>query len=191
MKGYSGRRTQAWLNLIADTDWQADPERPDRWVTPVPKTLRLGRSLNGYMLRWPKQNQKLSHAILWTTLSLPPFSLWKLYDGRGATEVEIRSDKSGLLLHQRRKHSLDAQEAWIVLTDVAHNLLAWLKPWMLVGSAFESFGPKRLVNDLLTIPGQIVFENGRLQQVALWKTHPYAAEMKLCLHRLLDTFDLA
>jgi len=57
---------------------------------------------------------------------------------------------------------LNAQEGWLVLTDTAHNLLAWLRPWMLVGSSFETFGPKRLVHDLLTIPGHITFEEGRL-----------------------------
>ena len=35
---------------------------------------------------------------------------------------------SGLNLNLRRKHSLNAQEGWLVLTDVAHNLLAWLQP---------------------------------------------------------------
>ena len=111
--------------------------------------------------------------------------------GRGTTEVEIRSDKSGGLgLHLRRKHSFSAQEAWIVLTDVAHNLVAWLQPWMLAGSTFEDFGPKRLVHDLFTIPGQMAFENGRLRRVALLKSHPYADEMRYCLQRLLTTFDL-
>jgi len=61
---------------------------------------------------------------------------------------------------------------------------------MLAGSAFEGFGPKRLVHDLFTIPGQMIFENGRLHRVALLKSHPYADEMRYCLQRLLTTFDL-
>jgi hypothetical protein len=87
-------------------------------------------------------------------------------------EVEIRADKSGLLLHQRRKHSLAAQEGWIV------------------GSAFEGFGPKRIVKDLFWIPGQLTFKGDRLQKVALRENHPYATEMQLCLRKLLKTFDL-
>ncbi|RKY68538.1 MAG: hypothetical protein DRQ24_11585 [Candidatus Latescibacterota bacterium] len=152
--------------------------------------LRLGRRLDSYLLRWLDAKQKFVYATLLTTLPYPVFTQWNVYNGRGGAETEIRSDKSGLKLHQRRKHSLNAQEAWIVLTDIAHNLLAWLCPWMLAGSAFEAFGPKRLVYDLLNIPGQLFFEDGRLTKVALWKTHPYADEMRLCLHNLLATFDL-
>jgi len=191
MKGYSGRRTQAWVKRTPEASWQVDPHRPDHWAAPAPSQLRLGRRLEAYLLRWYNHaKQKLDHATLLSTLPLPVFDLWNVYDDRGTTEVEIRSDKSGLWLHLRRKQSFNAQEAWIVLTDVAHNLAAWLQPWMLAGSAFESFGPKRLVHDLFTIPGQMVFENGRLHRVALLKTHPYADEMRYCLQRLLTTFDL-
>ena len=190
MKGYSGRRTQAWVKRIADNLWQADPTEKQRWAAPAPVRLRLGRRLEAYLLRWLDQRQQFAYATLLTTRPEPIFKLWAWYDGRGAAEVEIGADKAGLNLSNRRKHSLDAQEAWIVLTDVAHNLLAWLRPWMLTGSAFESFGPKRLVDDLLNIPGQLFFEEGRLVKVALWQTHPYADEMRLCLQKLLHTFDL-
>lgn len=190
MKAYSGRRTQAWVKRTSEAAWQADPSDEKRWAAPAPVKLRLGRRLDAYLLRWLDTKQKFTHATLLTTLPQPIFSQWAWYDGRGAAEVEICSDKSGLTLHQRRKHSLDAQEAWIVLTDVAHNLLAWLSPWMLAGSAFESFGPKRLVHDLLNIPGHLFLEDGRLTKVALWKTHPYADEMRLCLQNLLKIFDL-
>ena len=86
---------------------------------------------------------------------------------------------------------LAAQEAWLVLTDIAHNLLAWLRPWMTDGSPFAGFGPQRPVDDLLTIPGQLHFEGERLERVALKASHPYAGEMQSCLHTLLKTFDLA
>jgi hypothetical protein len=190
MKAYSGRRTQAWVKRTSEERWQADPSGKERWAAPAPAKLRLGRRVDAFLLRWLDAKRKPVHATLLTTLPGPVFTQWDWYDGRGAAEVEIRSDKSGLRLPQRRKHSLDAQEAWIVLTDVAHNLLAWLRPWMLTGSAFEAFGPKRLVYDLLKIPGQLFFEEDRLTKVALWETHPYAHEVRLCLQKLLKTFDL-
>lgn len=191
MKGYSGRRTQAWVKQIAPQDWQVHPSDADRWAAPAPIHPRLGRRIAAYVLRWRKTPETLNHATLWSTLDGPIFAQWQLYDGRGAMEMEIRADKSGLGLTQRRKQSLNAAEAWLVLTDVAHNLLAWLEPWMLAGSRFEGFGPQRIVRDLLTIPGSITFEDGRLHKVALLATHPYAAEMRACLHKLLITFDLA
>lgn len=191
MKGYSGRRTQAWLEHLAPEAWQADPRRPDHWAAPAPVRLRMGRHVDAYLLRWLDSRGELDHATLLSTLPYPIFVLWDIYDGRGADEVEIRSDKSGLQLTHRRKQSLCAQEAWIVLTDIAHNLLAWLRPWMLAGSPFEEFGPQRIVRDLMCIPGRLTFKGEKLQKVALLKTHPYAAEMQFCLQKMLENFDLA
>jgi hypothetical protein len=190
MKAYSGRRTTAWLKHVHEAQWAQDPSRGDAWMTPSPVRLRLGRHVDAFLLRWYGRKRQLKHATLLTTLPYDMFDLWTLYDQRAVTEIEIRSDKSGLALHQRRKQSLTAQEAWIVLTDIAHNLLAWLRPWMLVDSPFENFGPQRVVRDLLTIPGSIDIQNGKLQRVTLWETHPYAKEMTHCLHNLLKTFDI-
>jgi hypothetical protein len=190
MKAYSGTRTQAWVKRTSPTAWQADPQRLNHWIAPIPVNLRLGRHLDGYLLRWLGPQARPMHATLWSTLALSPFTLWSLYDQRGRAEVEFRADKSGLQLHLRRKHSLTAQEAWVLLTDIAHNLLAWLQPWMLADSAFATFGPQRVVQDLLTIPGLVFFDHGQLTKVALCETHPFADEMRLCLHKLLKTFAL-
>ncbi len=190
MKGYSGRRTGAWVQQLAPTAWIADPRQTDRWAAPAPARLQLGRHLDAYLLRWRNQQQEFVHATLLSTLPGTVFTLWNLYDGRGTDEVEIRADKSGLNLTHRRKQRLNAQEGWLLLTDTAHNLLAWLHPWMLTGSAFAQFGPLRIVNDLMCIPGQVTFKGQKLQKVALQKTHPYAPEMCVCLQKLLKTFDL-
>jgi hypothetical protein len=191
MKGYSGPRTRAWVKRTPATAWQVDPDQAERWAAPAPVTLRLGRRIDAHLLRWPDAKAPWAYATLLCTLPHPIFQQWRLYDGRGGMETEIRADKSGLNLNLRRKHSLNAQEGWLVLTDVAHNLLAWLHPWMLAGSPFASFGPERLVQDLLAIPGSLTFDADRLQKVALLETHPYAEAMCVCLHKLLQTFDLA
>jgi len=190
LKGYSGKRTLSWVAQVQDEAWQTDPDKETRWITPAPRRLQLGRSLDSYLLRWVGAKQKMAYATLHSTLTLPPFQLWHLYDQRAATELEIRADKSGLQLHVRRKQSLTAQAAWVILTDIAHNLLAWLYPWMLADSAFSQFGPKRIVNELFNIPGHVFIENGRLRRVSLWGSHPYAPEMRFCLEKLLKTFDL-
>ena len=79
------------------------------------------------------------------------------YQDRGGAEVEqFRNDKGGLQLEARRKRSFPAQKALILLTDLAHNLLADFHRQALVGSAFEAFGLKRIVRDLLQIPGRLV-----------------------------------
>jgi hypothetical protein len=190
MKGYSGQRTQAWVQRVPETAWQRDPDDPKRWAAPSPIRHPAGGGVQAWLLRGPGPHGTLQQSMLVSTVRASVFDLWALYDGRGAMEVEIRADKSGLAVQHRRKHTLSAQEGWLVLTDMAHNLLAWLQPWMLAGSAFEHFGPERMVHDLFTIPGRISFVDDRLAHVALLASHPYANEMRMCLHTLLLTFDL-
>lgn len=188
LKGYSGRRTHAWVKRLPDDAWLHDPQHPHRWAAVVGHPV--GAPLRAWVVCWRVQDDTLRFATLVTTLPGSVFDLWALYDGRGANETEIRADKSGLRLTKRRKRSFHAQEGWLVLTDIAHNLLAWTRDWMLVGSRFASFGPQRIIEDVLTIPGRLVFDGIHLQQVALVATHPYAAEMRTCLQTLLLTFDL-
>jgi hypothetical protein len=190
MKGFSGKRTQAWVKQLEQPTWLEDGVRL-RAITPAPVALRFGRQTHNYLLRWLSPKGQVSYATLISSLlELEPLTTLRLYDGRGADEGEIGSDKSGLLLPKRRKHSLAAQEALVLLTDVAHNLLAWLHPWALQGTPFVGFGPQRLVADVLSVPGHLVFENGRLRKVSLWQAHPYAEPLQIALVTLLRYFDL-
>lgn len=190
MKGFSGTRTQSWVKQLVQPTWIEDVARL-RAITTVPTPLRFGRRTRNYLLRWVSPKGKLSYGILISSLlDLDPLTTLRLYDGRGADEGEISSDKTGLLLPKRRKQSLAAQEALVLLTDVAHNLLAWLHPWALHNTPFAGFGPQRLVSDLLSVPGHLEFENGRLVKVSLWQAHPYAEPLQIALITLLRYFDL-
>ena len=90
-------------------------------------------------------------------------ALWHAYNQRGGAEVEqFRQDKSGLALGIRQKRLFDAQEGYVLMTDIAHNLLANFKHYGLQGSRFESFGLKRISRDLLHMSGHLTFEDGQL-----------------------------
>ncbi len=106
-------------------------------------------------------------------------------DGRGAMESEIKGDKSGLRLEQRRKKQLAAQEALVLLTDLAHNIGAWLRCGMLADSPFADYGPYRIIKELLCIPGKAVIKDGELVRLRLWQPHPHSALVLPCLERLL------
>ncbi len=107
-----------------------------------------------------------------------------MYDARGGAEVEqFRNDKSGLSLEARRKHNFLGQKGYILLTDLAHNLLADFYHHALVGTCFEDFGPKRIVRDLLAIPGRLAFEEGRLARVELLSQNQFAKDLAICLLR--------
>lgn len=110
------------------------------------------------------------------------------YDDRGACETEIQADKRGLQLERRRKKRLAAQEALILLTDVAHNLLAWTKHWMFPTGPYANFGALRFTQDILTLPGRLYFDHDRLVEIHLNKRHPHADAVAEALSRLLDHF---
>lgn len=141
-----------------------------------------------FIIRWESQ-LGLRYGILLSTLGLDPEATLRLYDQRGAVEVEIKTDKQGLKATKRRKHHWQSQEALILLTDLAHNLLAWFHHWVLENGAFDAFGTKRIISDLLSIPGRITEMGQTITMVSLWQLHPYASKMRLVLENLLNRFE--
>lgn len=190
MKGYNGKRALAFSRQITDSDWY--PLRADRWVAVVPKAPRYARRTQTLALRWLTEAKQLQYATLvHSLLDHDWHTIPALYDGRGAMETEIKADKSGLLIPKRRKKRSMAQEALILLSDWAHNILAWSRNWMFTDSRFANFGPYALVNDVRCVPGEIIIKGGQLQMVALRESHPYAIAMAPCLAKLLEKFGIA
>ena len=106
------------------------------------------------------------------------------YDDRGGAEVEqFRNDKNGLHLAARRKRRFPAQKALILLTDLAHNLLTDFHRMALTDTKFAGFGPKRMVRDLLAIPGRLTFEGTQLKRIDLLESHPYAKNILIGLKK--------
>jgi hypothetical protein len=63
-------------------------------------------------------------------------------------------------------------------------LLADFQQRALTGSCFKSFGPKRIVRDLLAIPGLVAFdEASQVKSIVLLKSHPHAEKLLICLER--------
>jgi hypothetical protein len=86
----------------------------------------------------------------------------------GGAEVEqFLSDKNGMHLEVRRKHNFYAQQGFISLKDLAHNLLADFYQRVLLGSRFDTYGVKRIVRDLLRTPGNLVLEKRNLVCIEL------------------------
>jgi hypothetical protein len=154
------------------------------WLGEVEPPVDYGRSVRVFVKRRLKDGAFV-HSYYVLTLSLPSKGLFMAkYDARGGAEVEqFRSDKSGLSLEARRKRSFLGQKGYILLTDLAHNLLSDFYHRALIGTRFESFGPKRIVRDLLTMPGKLVFEGGRLARVELLTQKQFAGDLAICLER--------
>jgi hypothetical protein len=187
-KSGGGRRPAALARQVRDDGW-LELRPNDRWVAPVQGPVAFERPVQWLALRWRTQHGQLKHSTVVCSVSTwSPAEVIAYYDARGACETEIQADKGGLLLSRRRKKILAAQETLVLLTDLAHNLLAWATPWMFPAGPLAQFGPTQLIQDVLTLPGHLIFHRQQLTEVHLNVLHPYAAEVAAGLERLLDRF---
>ncbi len=179
-KGFSGKRAHALARRVPR--W--DRYDAHSWLGRVRPTFDLGRPVEVLVKKRLHKGQ-WKHSYYVTTLRLPSKRAYlDQYHQRGAAEVEqFRADKSGLQLSARRKQRFAAQKALVLLTDLTHNLLSTFRHRALRDSPFARWGFKRIVRDLLAIPGRLYFEQGQLKRIDLLATHQYAVEMRLCLEK--------
>ena len=179
-KGFSGKRANALSQHVSRWDTYDDHAQLGRVIP----SFDLGRSVDVLVKRrW--QKEKWRHSYFVTSLTFPSKKAFMDgYNQRGAAEIEqFRADKNGLQLSARRKQSLQAQQALVLLTDLCHNLLADFRHRGLVDSPFSHWGAKRIVRDLLAIPGRLHFTEGQLKRIDLLASHPYGDDLIICLER--------
>ncbi len=178
-KGMSNRRAGTLAKQVRRWDTYGDT-----WLGEVASPVDYGRPVRVFVKRRLKKGQ-FRHSYYVTTLSLPSKGHFVArYNGRGGAEVEqFRNDKSGLSMAARRKRDFWAQKGFVLLTDLAHNLLADFYHRALVGTRFESYGLKRIVRDLLATPGRLVFEAGELRRVELLSLKQNASDLLIHLEK--------
>jgi hypothetical protein len=178
-KGMSNRRANALARQVRRWDAYADI-----WLGEVAPPIDYGRPVRVFVKRRLKDGEH-RHSYYVSSLSLPSKGhFMSFYNGRGGAEVEqFRNDKNGLSMTARRKRGFLAQKGFVLLTDLAHNLLADFHHRALVGSRFEAYGPKRIVRDLLTMQGRLFFEAGELKRIELLSLKQNARDLLMCLER--------
>jgi hypothetical protein len=178
-KGCSNRRAGQLARQVQR--WRA--VAPDKFVGRVLTPKKIVHPVGTFSVRY-QTSKGWKHVYLFSTLNLSGVATVRFYDQRGGSETEFRSDKSGgLQMHKRRKHKRDAQEAWLLLTDMAHNYLSWFAHHILADSPFATYGFLRISRDLFRIPGYVEMENGQLLSVKLLRSSPYATDLLDCLQR--------
>lgn len=178
-KGLNYQRAQALARQVRRWDPYGDA-----WLGEVAPPIDYGRPVRVFVKRRLEKSQyRYSYYV--SSLSLPCKRAYiALYDDRGAAEVEqFRNDKGGLGLSARRKHDFWGQTAYILLTDLAHNLLADFHHRALAGSRFDGYGPLRIVRDLLATPGRLFFADGKLVRVELLSQKQFARDLAMCLEK--------
>lgn len=182
-KGMNHHRAKTLAKLVKRWDDYRDVslgEVPGPHDYPCPVRLFVKRR---------QEKSRFVYSYYVTTLSAASKRLFlQGYDTRGAAEVEqFRNDKQGLGLASRRKRSFLGQKAFVLLTDLAHNLLADFHHKALTGSKFEPFGAKRIVRDLLCIPGFLSFDDYGLAKVRLLSLEHYSSDLvPVLLRYILD-----
>jgi hypothetical protein len=163
-----------------------DPYREDVWLAKVTPPGDYGRPVR-FFVKKRLRNGVYLHSYYVSTLTLSSKKLYMAcYDDRGGAEVEqFRNDKSGLSMEARRKRSFLGQKGYILLTDLAHNLLADFHHRALINSPFEGYGLKRIVRDLLATPGRLIFDsnNEKLVRVELLSQKQFSEDLAICLER--------
>ena len=134
------------------------------------------------------KNGKTVHSYYVSTLPTASKQLFlQCYDARGSAEIEqFRNDKQGLALAARRKRDFLGQKAYVLLTDLAHDMLADFYNCALAGTKFDGFNSKRIVRDLLSIPGNLVFVDGKLKKVELLTLKQFSADMRFALLKYIS-----
>jgi hypothetical protein len=135
-KMYSGKRARKLAQSVVE--WvdvpSATPDGPRQagWVT---TTKRYARKTRQLAIRKPNPKRKdgYSYAVIVSTdISCDLNQLLGDYDARsGIPESSFCQDNQGLGLRKRRKRKFVAQQMLILLSQLAHNLIQWIKDWMI------------------------------------------------------------
>ena len=181
-KGMNNRRAESLARQVKRWDEYTE----NAWLGEVAPPTDYGRPIHVFVKKRLKNGEYL-HSYYLSSLSLSSKNLFvDDYDARGGAEVEqFRNDKSGLGLEARRKWNFAGQKAYILLTDLAHNLISSFRP-ALADSPFADYGIQRIVRDLMTIPGQIIFDGEKVVRINLLSQKQFSKDLITCLEKYLS-----
>ena len=183
-KGSQGHRPNAFAKQIQKNDWQRIGD--ERWVAKAVSPPTYVRSVQHLVLRWKTASAQIKNSTV--VCSINDWSMEQVISHFDEFGASARTSDKALKFAKRRKKNLAAQEALILLTDVAHNILAWASSCMFPTGPLATTPP---IPDLFQIPGRLIFDEERLIEVHLNEQHPHAEEVMHALTRLLAHFELA
>ena len=182
-KMYNSRRIQKLAGTVEA--WESVPTskgvkgREAGWVK---EPHRYARRTVQVAVRTPKKDGTWSYAMLVSTDTTAALEdLLLEYDQRsGAPECSFSQDYQALSLRKYRKAGFIAQQVLLLLFELAHNLMIWMKEWFIEAvempqdasektenahrkatKMLEERGLKRLRRDILVIPGKVCIEKGK------------------------------
>jgi Transposase DDE domain group 1 len=205
-KDFSSRRAAHYA--LSVKEWADDPSHRGRqlgWA--IVKSGDYARPVRRLAIRWRKRNGQKCHAMLISTLEpeevmellgQPPekaddaqsmlLAYAQLYDERGgAIEIDIKESKQGLGIAKRNKKSYCGQQMVMLLGQLAHNVMVWVKRWLLSDAPkLKKYGVQRMVRDVMTVSGFVeVGKADAVRRVILNSASAVARQCAAALRALL------
>jgi hypothetical protein len=178
-KDISSRRAAHYA--LSVKEWVDDPSHRGRqlgWA--IVKSGDYARPVRRLAIRWRKRNGQKCHAMLISTLEPEEvmellgqspekaceaqallLAYARLYDERGgAIEIDIKESKQGLGIAKRNKKSYGGQQMVMLLGQLAHNVMVWVKRWLLSEAPkLKKYGVTRMVRDVMAVSGFVEVGN--------------------------------
>ena len=212
-KMYNSRR----VRKLADTveAWVSLPTRKGikgREAGWVKHPHRYARQTVQVAVRTPKKDGTWSVAVLVSTDTTATLAaLVYEYDRRsGAPENSFCQDYQALSLRKYRKSGFIAQQVLLLLAELAHNLMIWMKAWFIEAveksqdasertenahqkttEMLQSRGLKRLRRDILAIPGKVCFEgNQKVVGIRINPLYPMITHVSTACKALFQQYEM-
>ncbi len=211
-KMYMSRRIQK-LSATVET-WVSVPTRKGirgREAGWVKQPHRYARRTVQVAVRTPKKDGTWSYAVLVSTdMTATLRDLVLEYDRRsGAPENSFAQDYQALSLRKYRKAGFIAQQVLLLLAELAHNLMIWMKTWFTQAvetpenateqiqnahrktrEMLQSRGLKRLRRDILAIPGKVCFDGEKVVGIRINPLYPMITHVSTACKALFQQYEM-
>lgn len=211
-KIYASRRIQ---KLVATVEaWVSVPTRKGikgREAGWVQQPHRYARRTVQVAVRTPKKDGTWSYAVLVSTDTTATLTDLVLeYDRRsGAPESAFSQDYQALSLRKYRKAGFIAQQVLLLLAELAHNLMIWMKEWFIEAvetpqdaseqienahrkttEMLQSRGLKRLRRDIFALPGKVCFEGEKVVSIRINPLYPMITHVSTACKALFQQYEM-
>ena len=209
---YTSRRIQKLVATVED--WVSVPTRKGvrgREAGWVKQPHRYARRTGQVAVRTPKKDGTWSYAVLVSTDTTATLAELVLeYDQRSGTpESSFCQDYQALSLRKYRKSGFIAQQVLLLLAQLSHNLMIWMKRWFTeavaasgetsekrasqgqtVRQMLQARGLKRLRRDVFAIPGKVCFEGKQVVGIRLNPLYPMITHVSTACKALFQQYEM-